>query len=1145
MADRDIFWGDTAVRRTDEAVTGSYVDRRGEQEFVIRGVDRMDPFLLTLASPYDHWLFVSSRGGITCGRKNADHALFPYYTDDKIHDAASTTGPYTAILVAREGRRYLWRPFCREVPSPYAVRRRIGKDPAGGRITFTEHNDTLRLSFCYSWEMSDRFGFVRTSRLRNHGAERSLTVLDGIRNVLPAGVDRLAQERVSTLLDGYKQCELDTATGMGIYTLGSILTDRAEPSEALRATTVFRVGLPEATVLLSEQQVEATEAGCTPRQEGYVRGRRGAYLLVASMTLAADREECWSILSDVEQDAADAVELRERIARGALTSEAIREDLDKGREELRLLVASADGIQLSGDRRTADRHFSNVLFNIMRGGVYLDGYRIDTADFSRFLRDRNRRVYERCRSFRTDLPPVIHIDELRSRAVTTGDADLRRLVLEYLPLVFSRRHGDPSRPWNRFSIDLRDAQGRPRIAYQGNWRDIFQNWEALSLSFPRFLNSIVARFLNASTPDGYNPYRISESGFDWEILDPTDPWSNIGYWGDHQIVYLHRLLALSFQHDPDQVRALITARIYSFADVPYRIARFEEILADPFTTVTYDDEGAVASAQRAEQLGSDGMLVHRDGEPCRATMLEKLLIATLTKLSNFVPDGGIWMNTQRPEWNDANNALAGWGLSIVTTAYLRRFIAFLLDLISNETDSRGDTTEIDDTVERFLEDLESLFARLEARSPDDTARRALLSEAGRAGERYREAVYAGRFGAERRAVPYDRVVSFFRTVLVALDDTIRRNRREDGLYHSYNVLTVCDESASIDHLDEMLEGQVAVLASGILDARESLALLQALRSSRLYREDQNSYTLYPDHVLPSFLEKNVISPKLLRDNAALRAVAEIPGQTVVYADVQGTWHFDGDLRNAEVLGRRLSELPLDEDEREEILRVYEEVFRHRLFTGRSGSFFKYEGLGSIYWHMVSKLRLVTAELVAAEIRREDNDREVLHELEECLRDIRAGIGVHKSPAEYGAFPTDPYSHTPEFTGVQQPGMTGQVKEDIISRFVELGVSVVDGRITFYPISLPESEWMRDPGVLRYRDGEGASRTMEVQTGHIAFTYCGVPIIYRRGLEAAGTIHTVREAVPFDPRGGISRALSDEVFSRSGTVTRIDVTIDPD
>ncbi|MDZ7764140.1 MAG: hypothetical protein U5K00_06890 [Melioribacteraceae bacterium] len=54
-------------------------------------------------------------------------------------------------------------------------------------------------------------------------------------------------------------------------------------------------------------------------------------------------------------------------------------------------------------------------------------------------------------------------------------------------------------------------------------------------------------------------------------------------------------------------------------------------------------------------------------------------------------------------------------------------------------------------------------------------------------------------------------------------------------------------------------------------------------------------------------------------------------------------------------------------------------------------------------------------------------------------EIKEGIGVHKSPEKYGAFPTDPYSHTPSFAGVQQPGMTGQVKEDFISRIRELGI----------------------------------------------------------------------------------------------------------
>jgi len=34
------------------------------------------------------------------------------------------------------------------------------------------------------------------------------------------------------------------------------------------------------------------------------------------------------------------------------------------------------------------------------------------------------------------------------------------------------------------------------------------------------------------------PYRVTKGGFDWETIEPDDPWSYIGYWGDHQIIYL-------------------------------------------------------------------------------------------------------------------------------------------------------------------------------------------------------------------------------------------------------------------------------------------------------------------------------------------------------------------------------------------------------------------------------------------------------------------------------------------------------------------------------------------------------------------------------------------------------------------------------
>ncbi|MCW1889108.1 hypothetical protein OK016_02310 [Vibrio chagasii] len=48
--------------------------------------------------------------------------------------------------------------------------------------------------------------------------------------------------------------------------------------------------------------------------------------------------------------------------------------------------------------------------------------------------------------------------------------------------------------------------------------------------------------------------------------------------------------------------------------------------------------------------------------------------------------------------------------------------------------------------------------------------------------------------------------------------------------------------------------------------------------------------------------------------------------------------------------------------------------------------------------------------------------------------MRAGIGFNKTPENHGAFPTDPYSHTPKASGAQQPGMTGQVGREVIARF---------------------------------------------------------------------------------------------------------------
>ena len=69
-----------------------------------------------------------------------------------------------------------------------------------------------------------------------------------------------------------------------------------------------------------------------------------------------------------------------------------------------------------------------------------------------------------------------------------------------------------------------------------------------------------------------------------------------------------------------------------------------------------------ATETAVADMGTDGRLLRDvNGNVIHVTMVEKLLVLLLAKLTNLVPEGGIWMNTQRPEWNDANNALVGKG----------------------------------------------------------------------------------------------------------------------------------------------------------------------------------------------------------------------------------------------------------------------------------------------------------------------------------------------------------------------------------------------------------------------------------------------------------------------------------------------------
>jgi hypothetical protein len=269
--------------------------------------------------------------------------------------------------------------------------------------------------------------------------------------------------------------------------------------------------------------------------------------------------------------------------------------------------------------------------------------------------------------------------------------------------------------------------------------------------------------------------------------------------------------------------------------------------------------------------------------------------------------------------------------------------------------------------------------------------------------------------------------------------------------------------------------------------------------------------------------------------------------SIVEKDVRGQYHFNGNFKNAGDLKNALEKIDnadykdLVNNDATQLINIFEKVFNHKAFTGRSGTFYGYEGLGSIYWHMVSKLLLAVQESALAAERTHES-QEVIGRLLEHYYEIQAGIGVHKSPELFGAFPTDPYSHTPMHKGAQQPGMTGQVKEDLLSRYGELGIIIEKGYLKFSPVLLRKTEFLTESKTIHFTNLKGDVQSIELKSDQLFFTYCQVPVVYELGDKSFVEIIYFNGKTVKNDSESLNKSESDSIFGRKGEIESLKVTV---
>ncbi len=1096
----------------------SFVVLDEELFYKIENYDQMEDFFMTITSSSDIWNFLWSKGGITAGRKNADHAVFQYATSDKVSDFKYTTGPYTLISIKDGDRNILWEPFVFvnsasliSSPDEDSIQYNIYKNINGSKIWFEEVNSKLGLAYRYGWTSSRKYGLVKMSKIINLTDDvKELKVLDGARNVMPSMADSGTQINSSVLLDAYKKTDVYADYNMALFSLSSAVSDKAEPSEDLLTnvcwfTTNDDIHIdPALPSLFRKQETDGTSIS----RKMTIKGGRPASYIVHSTVIEGNKSDNWYTVFDVSLNQSKLCSLKNNIKDRAKAVQLLEEDISDTENLLTQYLMSADGIQDTANSMVNVHHRTNVMFNIMRGGIINDDGKIRIRDFWDFVKIRNTAAWDILNQDHetTYLDRSVLPQELYNLISKYDNADINRLFMEYLPVKFSRRHGDPSRPWNKFNIELLDKNNKEILNYEGNWRDIFQNWEALLYSYPEYISNVTAKFLNAMTMDGFNPYRISREGIDWECPEEGNPWSSYGYWGDHQVIYLQKLLELFVAYDKEYLSELLSKNIFSVANVPYRLKPYSDICNNPRDTLIFDRKLSDKLFADSKISGSDMRLVlDKEGKVEHLTMTAKILQILVSKICNLVPAGGIWMNTQRPEWNDANNALAGWGLSVVTTCYLKRMLGFLINLYEEDG---SESYMVPHILKNIITQLISILSSADDKIyTDGCIRKSYVDTVQGIYEMELKELYVNYYHNGFAAVDKKDILEFLRLSDVIVTKTISANKTKDGLYHSYNILSIKDDSMDITNLQVMLEGQVAVLSSGILSSQEVISLYDSLKSSALYESRQNSYMLYPNKERCMFFDKNNVSAS---DAVSLESYLD--------KDEDGVYHFDESCQNQRLLKEWLCKNHPEADEAvtEKLCILYEKTFDHSKFTGRSGSFFAYEGLGSIYWHMVSKLILAVQENAVKAFRSDDINGPKLTDI---YYELKEGLGAAKSADLYGAFPFDPYSHTPSMQGAKQPGMTGQVKEEVLTRWGELGVSIEDGCACFNPIMLNSNEFI---------DGK-----------YLSFYWCGTKITYEitEGEEKT-VVYFSDDSVTEQPAEILSREISGELFSRSGVIKEI-------
>lgn len=348
--------------------------------------------------------------------------------------------------------------------------------------------------------------------------------------------------------------------------------------------------------------------------------------------------------------------------------------------------------------------------------------------------------------------------------------------------LYSRKHGDPEREYNYFSL------GREYYAQgNGNYRDVNQNRRCDTLFSPELGDENIHTFFDLIQIDGYNPLVVTPSTYQLEqeqrerflgqypqaakllsgsftpgaVAMAAEDWGmgredaqaftarvicaahsepnasfGEGYWCDHWTYNLDLIESFLAVYPEKKTQLLFEDRRYRWYETRVKVnsrARRYCITENGLRQYHALDE-QVKKASHKWMKTADG------GEAC-STLMEKLILLCAIKTATLDAAGmGVEMEGGRPGWYDALNGMPGLlGSSMAESCELARLLRFTAEAL----EAHGGETEVYDEIAGLLEAADRIL-----RTETDAFAR--WDEMNRVKEEYRDRTLWGYQGSRQR-----------------------------------------------------------------------------------------------------------------------------------------------------------------------------------------------------------------------------------------------------------------------------------------------------------------------------------------------------------------------------------------------------------